>query len=90
MLVMLVDDHEDFDCRIGDLHHVRCPEPGMCIWDRATGTLVRAVPDMCDSSTGYAAVFVTVVVQGRPLAVVRDWARPPKVVGRLRCCASRS
>ncbi|MET7394067.1 WD40 repeat domain-containing protein [Dactylosporangium sp. NPDC005572] len=80
VLVTLVDEHEDFDCHLGDLHHERCPEHGMRIWDRATGTLIRAVPVVCDNSAGYPAVLVTVVVGGRPLAVVRDWARPPKVV----------
>ncbi|GIF69427.1 hypothetical protein Ais01nite_74620 [Asanoa ishikariensis] len=76
VLVTLAEEHEDFDCHLGVLHHERCPEPGMRIWDRATGTLIRAVPDVCDNGTGYPAVLVTVVVDGRPLAVVRDWARP--------------
>ena len=80
VVVTLVDEHEDFDCHLGDLHHQRCPEPGMRVWNRATGALIRAVRDVCDNGTGYPAVLVTVTVAGRPLAVVRDWARPPKVV----------
>ncbi|KUL21718.1 WD40 repeat domain-containing protein [Actinoplanes awajinensis] len=75
VLVTLTDQHEDFDCHLGDLHHERCPEPGLRIWDRATGALLRTVPDV-----GSSALFVTVVVDGRPLAVIRDWARAPKLV----------
>jgi WD40 repeat protein len=78
-VVTLVDEHEDFDCHLGDLHHQRCPKSGMRVWDRATGALIRAISDVCDNGTG-GGVLVTVVVDGRPLAVVRDWARPPKVV----------
>nr|BFE59917.1 hypothetical protein GCM10020063_044430 [Dactylosporangium thailandense] len=33
ILVTLVDEHEDFDCHLGDLHHERCPERG----DGSTG-----------------------------------------------------
>jgi WD40 repeat protein len=80
VVVTLVDEHEDFDCHLGGLHHERCPEPGVRIWDRASGALIRAVRDVCDNGTGYPAVLVTVTVDGGPLAVVRDWARPPKVV----------
>ena len=80
VLVTLTDEHEDFDCHLGELHRERCPEPGLRIWDRGTGALIRAVHDVCDNGTGHPAVLVTVLVDGRPLAVVRDWARPPKVV----------
>lgn len=80
VLVTLVDEHEDFDCDLGSLHHLRCPPPGMRVWDRATGRLLRAIPGVCDNGTGHPAVLATVVADGRPLAVVRDWARPPKVV----------
>ncbi|GAA2711852.1 WD40 repeat domain-containing protein [Actinoplanes palleronii] len=75
VVVTLTEGHEDFDCNLGDLHHQRCPEPGMRIWERATGALLRTVPEV-----GSSALLVTVVVDGRPLAVVREWARPPTVV----------
>jgi WD40 repeat protein len=80
VVVTLADEHEDFDCPLGELHDERCAEPGMRLWDRATGALIRAVDGVCDNGTGYPAVLVTVVLDGRPLAVVRDWARPPKVI----------
>jgi hypothetical protein len=80
-VVTLVDEHEDFDCHLGDLHHERCSKPGIRVWDRAAGALIRAISDVCDNGTGGPqGVLVTVVVNGRPLAVVRDWARPPKLV----------
>jgi WD40 repeat protein len=79
-LVTLVDEHEDFDCHLGDLHNEACPGPGLRVWDRATGALIRSVGDVCDNGTGYPALLATMAVAGRPLAVVGDWARPPKVI----------
>lgn len=78
-VVTLVDEHEDFDCPLGALHDERCSNPGIRVWDRATGALIRAIADVCDNGSG-GGILVTVVVDGRPLAVVRDWARPPKLV----------
>jgi WD40 repeat protein len=80
VLVTVTDEHEDFDCDLGSRHVGRCPGPGLRIWDRATGTLIRVVPDVCDNGIGEPAVLVTTEVDGRPVAVVRDWARPPKVI----------
>ncbi|WP_328472102.1 WD40 repeat domain-containing protein [Actinoplanes sp. NBC_00393] len=80
VVVTLVDEHEDFDCELGELHFERCPEPGLRVWDRATGTLIRTVSGVCDNGTGYPALLAVVEMDGHPLAVVGDWARPPKLV----------
>ncbi|MEU4425509.1 WD40 repeat domain-containing protein [Actinoplanes sp. NPDC024001] len=80
VLVTLTDEHEDFDCELGELHETRCPEPGLRVWERATGRLIRTVPGVCDNGTGFPAQLVTVQLDGRPFAVVGDWSRPPKLV----------
>jgi WD40 repeat protein len=80
VLVTLTDEHEDFDCELGDLHAQRCPEPGLRIWDRASGDLVRSNVKICDNGTGHPARLITLESGGRWLAVVGDWARPPKLV----------